>query len=304
VNRAAVVVNPTSVDAAARRALLTRLLAARGWGVLWYETTPEDPGSGQTLAALRAGADVVLSCGGDGTVRACAHALAGSGVPLGLLPAGTGNLLARNLGLPLLTEPAVDVALSGDVRKIDLAVLEGQHFAVMAGLGFDAAMLAATPKALKARIGWPAYIVGIARSLRERSISVQLRLDDDPALERRVRGLLVGNVGRLQGGLPLLPDAAPDDGVLDVVVLAPRSVRDWLVVLYFLLVRHRRPDVRLERFRARRVRVDCPREHACQVDGDVLPDPRQQLDITVVPGALAVRVPGASTGHPDLEATA
>jgi diacylglycerol kinase family enzyme len=302
---AAVVANPTSVDAAGRRQLITRLLRERGWDEpLWYETTPEDPGSGQASAAVAAGAEVVLSCGGDGTVRAVAHALAGSGVPLGLLPAGTGNLLARNLGLPLVTEPALEVALGGDVRKIDLAVLDdGQHFAVMAGMGFDAAMLAATPKALKARIGWPAYLVGIARSLRERHITVRLALDEGPELRRRVRGLLVGNVGRLQGGVPLLPDAEPDDGVLDVVALAPRSIRDWLVVLFFVLTRHHRPDPRLERFRARRVRIRTEREHACQLDGDVLPRLRRDLDISLVPGALAVRVPAATRGPHPPEAT-
>src|SRR5918911_419642 len=182
-------------------------------------TTVEDPGEGQARDAARAGAALVVVAGGDGTVRAAVQGLAHTGVPLGILPYGTGNLLARNLGIPQEEDAALDVALTGADRTIDLGRLEdGTAFAVMAGTGFDARMMREAPEGLKNVLGWPAYIVGGARGLRRSRVHVRVRLDEDERRDDVVRTVLVGNVGRLQAGLQLLPDAAPDDGALDVAL--------------------------------------------------------------------------------------
>lgn len=292
--RAAVVINPTRVDADVQRRLVTRLLADSGWEEpLWFETTAADPGVGQARAAVAAGVDLVLSCGGDGTVRACAHALAGTGVPLAFLPAGTGNLLARNLDLPLDTETALAVALHGRSRPVDLGRLDGEGFVVMAGMGVDARMLAETPEGLKKAFGWPAYGLGIVRSLRTRPLHLRIRVDDADPVERVARGVIIGNVGRLQGRLPLLPDAEPGDGVLDLVLVAPRGLRDWVRVVWMVVRRRRKADHRLERMRGRHFVVEADHDAPCELDGDVVPD-RRVLDVTVEPGALTVRVPAAS----------
>ncbi len=254
-------------------------------------TTEDDPGEGQARDAVSAGAALVVVAGGDGTVRAAAQGLAHTGVPLGILPQGTGNLLARNLGIPREEAEALDVALTGADRTIDLGRLDDDTaFAVMAGTGFDARMMRDAPEGLKSLLGWPAYIVGGARGLRHSRVRLRVRLDGGRARDVVVRTLLVGNVGRLQAGLHLLPDAAPDDGALDVALVAPRNAADWAVLIGRALTRRHRPHRRLQLLRGRRIEVVTRRAEPRQIDGELLPDARG-FTARVDPGALVVRVP-------------
>jgi len=292
------IANPAKVDDLA--ALLGRV-AARSTELglpvpRLVPTTVEDPGVGQARDAARAGAGLVLVAGGDGTVRAATEGLAHTGVPLGIIPQGTGNLLARNLDLPQGEAEALDVALTGADRVLDLGRLDdGTAFAVMAGIGFDALMMRESPEKLKSVVGWPAYLVGGARSLRHRRLHVTLRLDDAPPRQAVVRTVLVGNVGKLQGGLELLPDAAPDDGALDVALVSPRSPKDWVVLVVRGLIRRHRTDHRLELLCCRRIEVRARRSEARQVDGDLIDDGRG-FTAQVEPGAVVVRVPRDTTG--------
>ncbi|GAA1808452.1 diacylglycerol/lipid kinase family protein [Planosporangium flavigriseum] len=289
--RSAVVINPAKVtDLDGRRRDICAALAAAGWPEpLWLPTTPEDPGCGQTRQAISDGVSVVFACGGDGTVMACASELAGTDVALAVLPSGTGNLLATNLGLSSDVQAGVAVATGGRRRRIDVGVVGDRCFTVMAGMGFDAEMLAATPETLKKRVGWPAYVISALGRLRDRPMRVQIRLDDRRPIRRRARTVLVGNVGRLQGGVPLLPAAEPDDGCLDVAVLTPRTLRHWLSLAWGVL-RRRRDVARMETFRARRVEITSDREQARELDGDVI-EPGRSLTVTVRPGALCLCVP-------------
>ena len=162
---AAVVYNPIKVDLDALRETVHTAAQQAGWGdTRWYETSEDDPGTGQAKQAVEDGAEVVLSAGGDGTIRAVAEGLRGSDVPIALLPSGTGNLLARNMKLTLdRLEESVTTAFTGTDRKIDLGVVELERadgkretraFLVMAGLGIDAAMIENTDPALKKKVGW------------------------------------------------------------------------------------------------------------------------------------------------------
>ena len=199
--RAAVVVNPTKhADGARFRAEVTETMAAHGWNdPLWLETTPDETGRGLAAAAVAERVNVVLASGGDGTVTACAEGVAGSGVPLGVLPAGTGNLLARNLGLPLTLDQALAVALTGRDRGLDVGHANGHLFVAMAGIGFDAMLLDSTGEPLKKRLGWVAYAVSALRHLRARPVRATLRADGGRALRRRASGIIVGNVGGAAG---------------------------------------------------------------------------------------------------------
>jgi diacylglycerol kinase family enzyme len=292
VSRAAVVHNPTKVtDLPALKKRVEPVMARAGWEPpLWLETTVEDPGAGMAKQAVGEGCDVVFVAGGDGTVMAAATALAGSGVPLAILPTGTGNLLARNLDLPFTDEDAcLRIGLSGRTRAIDVGAVEGRKFVVMAGLGFDAAMMRDAPEGLKKKVGWPAYVVSATKHLRGRGIRVALTLDEGEPLNRRVRTVVVGNVGKLQGNIPLLPDAVPDDGVLDVVVISIRNVFDWVRVGSRVMRRADVPDRRMERFTAKHIVIEASHSQPRQLDGDVIEDGRR-LDIEVEAGALLVRV--------------
>jgi diacylglycerol kinase family enzyme/membrane-associated phospholipid phosphatase len=295
---AAVVVNPTKVaDMSGFRALVESRAEACEWQApLWSETTAEDPGRGMAEQALAAGADMVLAAGGDGTVRVLCHELARTGVPIGIVPLGTGNLLARNLSLPLHPRDAIDVALLGQDRAVDIVQVDGDDlpetaFTVMAGLGLDAAIMMGAPDELKKRIGWPAYLVsGMQQLFRYPLGNVEITIDDLPPVRVRARTVVIGNVGLLQAGFPLLPDARIDDGELDVVVIAPRSRRDWLAVAVRLAGRQRRTDERLARMRGRRIVVRSDKPQPRQLDGDPISVGRE-LRAEVQAGVLLVRVP-------------
>ena len=297
--RSAVVVNPSKIDKMDElRQTVVRALSRAGWPApQWFATTPEDPGHGQTRKAIEAGAEVVFVCGGDGTIMSAVAALVGTDVALAILPAGTGNLVAANLGLSADLATGIEVAVEGGRRRVDVGACEGQFFVVMAGMGFDADMLAATSETAKTRIGWPAYVLGAVRHLRDRPMGVSIRIDGGEPMRRRARSVLIANVGRLQGGVRLLADARPDDGFLDIAILTPRSLRQWAALASAVIRRSSRVPS-MEVYRGTRVEVLASRPQPRQLDGDVI-DAGHRLYAEVVPQALWLCVPQPA-GHPDL----
>ena len=301
--RAAIIVNPTKFDdlAAVRRQVSEGCLTA-GWAEpLWLETSAEDPGLGQARQALAAGVQLVCPLGGDGTVRAAAQALVHTDVPLGLLPGGTGNLLARNLELPVTDlDEALKVALGGVDRTIDVGQVrfedasgtpgDEQVFLVMAGFGFDAKMMADAPEKLKAKVGWLAYAVSGIKHLNGSRVRVRIKADDAASYQRRVQTVLVGNCGTLTGGIVLLPEAEVDDGWLDAVTLSPEGVVGWATVAARVLTKRGHP--RLEHIRCRELRVGSERPQEGQLDGDTVGQVRG-MRTRIDPDALVVRMPSA-----------
>ncbi|MGL5864877.1 MAG: diacylglycerol/lipid kinase family protein [Dermatophilaceae bacterium] len=316
--RVMVVVNPLKVDdVPALGARLAAVCAEHDWDPPAMVTTTEhDIGFGQARQAVTDGLDLVCVLGGDGTVRAVAQELVGTGVPLGLLAGGTGNLLARNLDVPTDdVERAFAVALTGRNRHVDAGWLmldpddaeldehagEGasagprRHaFFVMAGLGLDATIMESTSEALKKRLGWTAYVPSGLRNMLTERFRVRMTVDGGPPFSRRARLVLIGNCGKITGGIDLMPDAQPDDGTLDVVVLAPKGVTAWAGVAAKLLTKSDRTTATLSRYRCRTATVEVDDQHRVQVDGDVIGAARR-LSVEVQPGALIVRTGGRRT---------
>jgi YegS/Rv2252/BmrU family lipid kinase len=289
--RVAVVFNPaTGGGTAGRKRDTMEALEAAGLEVLWLETTREDPGQGLTAKAVAEGVELVMAQGGDGTVMACVTSLAGTDVPLAVLPGGTGNLLATNFDIPSDLDGAIEVALEGDRVRLDVAAMDDDRFVVMGGIGFDAAMLRDADPRLKEHLGAVAYVLSGFKHLRRRATRFRLCLDDRPPFDRTGQGVLIGNLGRLQGGLPVMPDARPDDGLLDVAVLQTRTLLDWLALAVRVLARRRRKDPWLELFQARRIEIDCDRPQPVERDGDPA-GARDHLVVEVVPKALTLCVP-------------
>jgi diacylglycerol kinase (ATP) len=241
--RAAVVYNPIKVDLDALKRVVDARESQVGWRTtLWFETSKEDAGQGAAHEALDAGANVIIAAGGDGTVRVVAEVLKGTDATLALLPSGTGNLLARNLNLTLNDlDHAVETAFAGKDREIDIGVIdirrensttERHAYLVMAGLGLDARMLANTDDDLKKRIGWLAYVRALTDTLRDKN-ELRIRYRLDGSSERRIRAhtIIVGNCGALPANIVLIPDAAIDDGLFDILLLRPEGVIGWFQIV-------------------------------------------------------------------------
>jgi diacylglycerol kinase family enzyme len=241
VRQAAVVYNPIKVELAKLERIVAGAEQPGTARTLWFATTEENPGQLATRQAIEAGADVVIAAGGDGTVRAVASALRGSGIPIALVPMGTGNLLARNLYLPLSNaEESVHTAFTGANRRIDLGLAEIRRtdgtteeraFLVMAGLGLDAKMIAKTNSRLKKAVGWLAYVDAGVRALPEiKPVRLRYSVDGGPEKPMTVHTIIIGNCGALPGGILLMPEAKPDDGILDIAALRPRGPFGWFKV--------------------------------------------------------------------------
>ncbi|WP_159792620.1 diacylglycerol/lipid kinase family protein [Puerhibacterium puerhi] len=366
--RLAVVVNPSKDGVEELVEVVRRVCSEAALPEpMFFETTIEDPGEGQARAALEAGADVVVAAGGDGTVRAVAAAMVDTDVPMALLPAGTGNLLARNLDIPVTSvEEAMAVVLAGRDRRIDVGWarilehapdeaaevaqaerVEAVHarqaaggtrpegdepperpedgrqgeppydpraegrpfpgtvedtagekeiFLVIAGLGFDAAMVADADDALKRKVGWMAYFLAGVRHLHGRRMRAQVTLDDRDPVKARLRTILVGNCGRLPGGITLLPDAVIDDGELDVAAVDARGgLAGWAQLFGEVVMQGfgmRTGDVpkigRIDHTRAKKARIRVEDGEQAQVDGDPIGRARV-LETWVDPQALIVR---------------
>lgn len=240
--RAALVFNPVKVDEKAIKAAIADASADAGWEEpLFLATSVDDPGAGVAREAVERGATMVFAAGGDGTVRSVAEGLRDAGVPLALVPSGTGNLLARNLALPLNSiESSVRDAFTGRTREIDLGIarimredgsIDEHAFLVMAGMGLDAQMIANTNSDLKKALGWLAYVDAGVRSLpKAKPFRIRYKLGDGAARPAHVSTILVANCGTLTAGIELLPDAEIDDGQLDVAVFQPKGLFGWLLV--------------------------------------------------------------------------
>ena len=207
---------------------LRQLLADEGHRTpLWYEVPKSRKAPKKARKARKAGADLVLVWGGDGMVQRCVDALAGSEVTVGILPAGTANLLASNLDIPQDLPEALRIALHGDRRRLDLGELNGEHFAVMAGAGFDGGMIRDADGSLKARLGRLAYVWTGMRKLGDEPVPTRVRVDGADWFDGPATCVLLGNVGKITGGVPAFPDARTDDGRLDVGVSTAQGALQW-----------------------------------------------------------------------------
>ncbi|WP_240665892.1 diacylglycerol kinase family protein [Agromyces sp. LHK192] len=240
--RAAIISNPSKQGIEQLRQAVADAEDRQGFAPsLWIDTTVDDPGKGQAREAIAEGVDLVVAAGGDGTVRSVAAGLRGSGVPMGIVPLGTGNLFARNVDIPVNNlGDAVVIAFAGIDREVDVLVAdilradrsqETHVSLVMAGIGIDATMIAATNPDLKKRVGWLAYVDAGLRALpNSQPFRAHYRVDTGRHHRPRASSILVANLGYLPGNIELIPDAEVDDGKLDVVVLQPRNLFGWLLV--------------------------------------------------------------------------
>lgn len=297
--RVAVVTNPVRDPRGRALRRVRAVCRERGWSApLALTTTAVEPGLAQAREAVATGADLVVAVGGDGTVREVAAALAGTRIALGVVPSGTANLLARNLRLPLRSvDRAVDLAVDGAARPLDLVQVRLTRPAarpvvttslVICGLGHDGATIDAVRPGLKRVVGWPAYLEPGVWRLWAPLLPVSVTVDAGPRDRHDAWSVLVGSCGRIPFGIEVLPGARPDDGLLDVALVAPRHPGQWVTVALATVLHLRRDLPGLTSQTGRQVTVTSPVPLTAQVDGDPFTGVTV-LEATVRPAALTVR---------------
>ncbi|HWS35134.1 MAG TPA: YegS/Rv2252/BmrU family lipid kinase [Actinoplanes sp.] len=262
--------------------------------LLWYEVPKSRKAPKQVRKAVKAGADLLVVWGGDGMVQRTLDTLAqdkkGRKVPVAIMPAGTGNLLAGNLGIPTDLEKAVEIAFTGDRRRFDLGRLDGEHFAVMAGVGFDGAMIKDADGALKDRLGKLSYVWTGLRHVNGETPRAKIRIDGTDWFDDEASCVLIGNVGTIHAGIQAFDDASPTDGWLDVGVATAHNALQWARTLGTMAVTRSDNSPFVRTTRARRIDVTLESKMEYELDGGDRAKTRS-FTAEVVPEAVRICVP-------------
>jgi YegS/Rv2252/BmrU family lipid kinase len=257
---------------------------------IWLEVPKSRKMPARVKEAIELGADLIFVWGGDGSVQRCIDAAVGAPVTLAILPAGTANLLANNLGIPIDLEQAVDVGLHGNDHTIDVGKMNGEHFAVMAGIGFDALMIRDADSGMKDRFGRAAYIWTGARHIHSTPVRTKVRVDGRTWFDDKASCVLVANVGSLGGGVTAFDHASPDDGKLDVAVMTANGVWQWLRTLTRATVGDADKSPLVQMTQASKITVETRKRLPYELDGGAR-SKTNKLRVHVVPHAVTIRVP-------------
>jgi YegS/Rv2252/BmrU family lipid kinase len=261
---------------------------------IWLEVAKSRKVPARVKEAIEMGADLIFVWGGDGSVQRCIDAAVGSPVTLAILPAGTANLLANNLGIPIDLEEAVEVGLHGNNHTIDVGMINGEHFAVMAGIGMDALMIRDTDSAMKDRFGRAAYIWTGARHIRSNPVRTKVRVDGHTWFDDKASCVLIANVGSIGGGITAFDHASPDDGKLDVAVMTADGAWQWLRTLTRATLGHAEKSPLVHMIQAAKITVETSKQRPYELDGGARPK-TNKLQINVVPHAVTIRVPSPAS---------
>jgi diacylglycerol kinase (ATP) len=264
---------------------------------LWYEVNKSRKAPKQARRALSAGADVMFVWGGDGMVQRCIDAVAGTNALLAILPAGTANLLATNLQIPADLAGAVRVGLHGERRSLDTGSVNGEHFAVMAGAGFDARMIKDADRQMKDRIGRAAYLYTGARNLGARRVKATVEVDGKRFFKGRLSCVLVGNVGKILGGIEAFTGARPDDGLLELGVVTAKNPVEWARTLGRVALGKAEHSPFVEVTRGKKFRIRFDRQLPYELDGGARPAV-SKLRIKACPSSIRICVPAPEAGGP------
>jgi YegS/Rv2252/BmrU family lipid kinase len=270
---------------------LREVLAREGIGdPLWYEVRKSRKAPKRARKALARGAEVIFVWGGDGTVQRCIDAVAGTKAVLAILPAGTANLLARNLRIPADVTEAARIGLHGERRRFDTGSVNGEHFAVMAGAGFDARMISQAGRGMKGRLGRAAYLYAGAKNLSARRARAIIEVDGRRFYRGRVSCVLVGNVAKILGGIEAFRGAQPDDGLLEIGLVTAKNPAEWARVLGRTVQGRAGESPFVEVTRGERFRIRFDRPMPCELDGGAR-GAVKELRIKVHPGSVKLCLP-------------
>jgi YegS/Rv2252/BmrU family lipid kinase len=257
---------------------------------LWFEVPKSKKAPARVEKAIADGAELILVWGGDGMVQRSIDATVGHDVTVGVIPAGTANLLATNLGIPQDLEGAVEVALHGHNRKLDVGTVNGEHFTVMSGMGFDARMIDGADSTKKKKLGRLAYVRAGVDAMRVKPVEMRIDIDGTRWFKGEATCVMVGNVGTASGGLVVFKDAEPDDGKLDVGVVTAAGMTQWLRVLGRAARKKADSSPFVNISKAKKIDVRMERKSLYELDGGAR-EKVDKLKFRVKPSAITIRVP-------------
>lgn len=300
---AAIIYNPIKVvDFSVLKDLVERRFSEAGWEPpIWLPTSPKDPGRGMAKEACRAEPDLILIAGGDGTVRVVCGELSGCEIPVAILPSGTGNLLARNIGIPLDINSAIDVAMGEhrspiDVLQVDVPDKPTDYAMVMCGIGTDAAVINDTNESLKRQIGFVAYVLAALNHIKTTPVTTHITIDDKEPIVREASITMVCNVGSLYPGLTILPQAVASDGLLDVLIASPQNQAE-LTQLAAAVLSNSKPPSTLDQTTGKSVVIEVAQEQLYELDGDI-GGKTKRIEFQIIPGAIQLQVPTSAALQP------
>jgi len=275
-------------------ALRDELASAGVADPFWFEVPKSKMAPKRVRKAIDAGAELIFVWGGDGMVQRCIDTVAGSDTALAIVPAGTANLFASNMGIPKDIKAAVALGMNGPRRELDVGRINGEHFAVMAGAGLDALMIRDADGALKNRLGRVAYVFTGAKNIRAARVDTRVRIDGDKWFTGKASCVLVANVGKVMGDIAAFPDAQPDDGLLEIGVVTAKGLWQWSRTLASTASGNAESSPFVETARGRKFDVRFADPIPYELDGGDRKKTRR-LRVKVRPGAVTVCVPAETS---------
>ena len=257
---------------------------------LWFEVAKSKQVPEVAREAVKRGAGVVFVWGGDGSVQRCIDALAGSEVPIAILPAGTGNLLARNLEVPIDLVEAVKIGLHGERRAIDTGTVNGEHFSIMAGAGLDALAMKDADKGLKDRVGRVAYLWTGARNLKSSPVRCTVDVEGRRFFKGKMTCILLGNLSQVMAGIEVFADSSPEDGILEVGVVNAKSRTQWMRTLGRVVAGRADKSPFVVTTRGKKIDIRFDRATAYELDGSAR-KPAKKLRVRVDSRSVTLCVP-------------
>ncbi len=257
---------------------------------LWLEVPKSKFIPAMTRKAIEAGSEIVFVWGGDGSVQKAVNVLAGKDILLAILPAGTGNLLARNLNIPQDIRQAVEIGLGGDRRTIDTGTINGEHFSIMAGAGMDALTMQDADNGLKDRFGRAAYMWTGARQLSASPIGCKVTVEGRKFFKGKVTCVLFGNLSQVMGAIEVFDGSRPDDGILEIGVVSAKSRTQWLRTISRIVVGRADNSPFVDTSRGTNFKVRFNHKVVYELDGSVR-KPTKQLVVKIKPKSITICVP-------------
>lgn len=289
-SHATIIVNPVSGkgNPALRRKQITSFAKENHWVGRYRETTKEKSAEVLAREEIKKGVTHLVICGGDGSIMEVLAAVMHKKVTLGIVPLGTGNLFARNLGIPLDTREAVNIAFEGNPQKLDIGNANGQYFSIIAGIGLDAEIMHGADREMKDRLGLFAYLVSAVKNFQNRAHVYQVTLDDKKPFRVRAKTIMASNMGKVMGGVEVVPSADPQNGSLQLGIVKSNSVLAWLNLIWHGIFATVDTSPNYMMYSAKHIEIHSVRQKIMyQCDGNDFP-PTNSLIIDIFPKSVTI----------------